>query len=264
MFRNAIALVIILCSSFAFSQRESNYSIALTGNLAQDVKLISANNSPAIKNAILPEPAAKKNPMLGGLLSLILPGAGEFYSEDYIKTAIFATIEAGAIFTAIHYNSKGDNQTNFFQGVGDREWSVVRYAQWLNAKNASSPELQITIDPDASKPAWERVNWTQVNNAELGSHKLPVHGIQQYYELIGKYNEYNPGWDDYSGATIEDPVVSGAATVPTAHLKTYAGYRGKANDYYDYASHAVIAIYINHFLSVVDAIWSAVSYNSNL
>jgi hypothetical protein len=265
MIRYLLAVFFMVSISFLHAQTSKENSISLTGNFTQDSKILAMNTTPIQKNTLLPEQqAGKKNPMLAGLFSLIIPGSGQFYSEHYIEAGVFAAIEVGAVVIGLHYNTKGDNQTNFFQGVGDNEWSVVRYAQWLNAKNANSPDLQITIDANESKPTWERVNWQQVNNAELGSHKLPVHGTQQFYELIGKYNEYNPGWDDYSGATIEDPVVSGQSTQPTAHLKTYAGYRGKANDYYDYASHAVIAIYINHFLSVVDAIWDAISFNKDL
>ena len=40
--------------------------------------------------------------------------------------------------------------------------------------------------------------------------------------------------------------------------------RGDANDLYAIASTAVIGIYVNHFLSALDAVWSAVSYNKDL
>ena len=38
----------------------------------------------------------------------------------------------------------------------------------------------------------------------------------------------------------------------------------KANDYYNISDRAVIGIYINHFLSAIDAVWSTSKYNSNL
>ncbi len=40
--------------------------------------------------------------------------------------------------------------------------------------------------------------------------------------------------------------------------------RGKANDYYNVADKAVIGIYINHFLSMLDAVWSAVQFNKDI
>ena len=269
MFRYLLAGLFLVSFSVLFAQTGVDKSIALTGNLTQDSKILAMNTNPMQKNALLPDPVSKKNPMLAGLFSLIVPGSGQFYTEHYIEAGVFAAIEASVIAIAIHYNNKGNTQTDYFQGVGDNEWSVVRYAEYLNRKNKDEhSDLLITISTDESLPTWKRVDWAKVNAAELGSHKLPIHGTQQYYELIGKYNEYNPGWYDYSTLggdnSLYDPVVSGGNTVGTKALKTYAGYRGKANDYYDYASHAVIALYINHFLSVVDAIWDAVSFNKNI
>ncbi len=274
MFRYLLAGLFLISFTFVNAQSDSN-KITLTGNLALDSKILTLNSTPLQKKSLLPEPTNKKNPMLAGLFSLIIPGSGEFYAEHYLEAGIFAAIEVGAIAIALHYNSKGDDQTTYFQGIADKKdgWSVKRYVDFLNSKNgADSARKQYVINytVDESKPEWQWFDWKKINAAELGSHQLPIHGTQQYYELIGKYNEYNPGWLSYwpSGTplngTIYDPVYSEGNTVGLEQLKTYAGYRGKANDYYDYASHAVIAIYINHFLSVVDAIWSTISYNKDL
>ena len=40
--------------------------------------------------------------------------------------------------------------------------------------------------------------------------------------------------------------------------------RGEANDFYSVSSTAVIGIYVNHFLSALDAVWSASTFNKNL
>ena len=40
--------------------------------------------------------------------------------------------------------------------------------------------------------------------------------------------------------------------------------RGDANDFYSVASTAVIGIYVNHFLSALDAVWSATRFNKDL
>ncbi len=39
---------------------------------------------------------------------------------------------------------------------------------------------------------------------------------------------------------------------------------GEANDFYSIASTAVIGIYVNHFLSALDAVWSAAQFNKDL
>jgi len=92
-----------------------------------------------------------------------------------------------------------------------------------------------------------------LNAAETGSHHLPPHGEQQYYELIGKYRQYIPGWP--GGANELNP--------PQIMLD-YSSMRGKANDYYNTASTAIVGIYINHILSAAEAIWGATRFNKNL
>lgn len=205
------------------------------------------------KNAVLPA-LEKKKPLLNGLISLVLPGAGQFMTESYIEAGIFAALEITAISIAVINDGKGDDQTNTFQKVADDRWSVVKYAEWLNTfKNASIP-----INPNTALPPWERVNWDSLNAYESTfSHRLPKHGEQQYYELIGKYHQYSPGWDEFN------PANNNNADIPPIFL-SYAVMRGKANDYYNNATKAVLAIYINHFLSAVHAVWATAMYNNNL
>lgn len=206
------------------------------------------------KQSLLPIAREQKKPMLAGLFSLILPGAGEFYTEHYWEAALFAGIEAAAITTALIYNAKGDDKTNEFQSLADKRWSVVKYAEWLNTyKQANVP-----ISPNTALPPWERVNWDSLNFYEKDfSHKLPAHGDQQYYELIGKYPQYSPGWDDFN---VNE---SDYHKLPAIFL-SYSKMRGAANDYYNIAAKSVIAIYLNHILSAVNSIWGALSYNRAL
>ncbi|HEX9251023.1 MAG TPA: hypothetical protein VF870_02220, partial [Ignavibacteriaceae bacterium] len=131
-------------------------------------------------------------------------------------------------------------------------WSVVKYAEWLNQYEGAS----IPINPDQNLPPWERVSWDDVNAAETGSHKLPPYGTQQYYELIGKYHQYSSGWNDFSGGGNKDQI--------SPNFTYYSGMRGDANDFYSVASTAVIGIYVNHFLSALDAVWSATQFNKDL
>jgi len=88
----------------------------------------------------------------------------------------------------------------------------------------------------------------------LFSHTLPSHGEQQYYELIGKYPQFDPGWDDGSGPVSETNI--------SPHFKSYSLMRGYANDLYSKASTALVIVVVNHALSALDAAWSASRYNN--
>jgi TM2 domain-containing membrane protein YozV len=223
-----------------------------TKNLEVDSRIAfnESNDVQAVDfNAIEP---SRKSPFLGGIFSAIIPGAGQVYAGKYIEAGIFAVIEGTLITLAVVYNNKGNNQTNYFENYADQNWSVVRYAQWLN----QYANANIAINPDNSLPPWERVNWTQLNAAEIGSHKLPIHGTQQYYELIGKYDQYSPGWDDYTYGSDYYQV--------SPNLLSYADMRGKANSLYTDSNTAIIGIFVNHALSVIDAVWDVSRYNNQL
>jgi hypothetical protein len=252
--------ILLIFFGNAYAQEFNKKTIHLSGNLEADSKLVSKFDFNQINNSVYLPEENKKSPFLAGLFSLLIPGAGEIYTEEYIKAAIFVALEAAVVTTAIIYDKKGTDQTKMFENFADENWSVVKYAEWLmqyKSELGLPEDCNITINPDGSLPPWERVNWEELNHCESRfSHKLPPYGNQQYYELIGKYPQYSPGWPNFTGG-------SDYHIVPQIYLD-YSAMRGKANDYYNVASKAVIGIYINHFLSGIDAVWSAISYNKDL
>lgn len=256
-------IIIFIINVDSFGQE--NISFTQTGNLSFDAKQILESYNESNLPQIVLQNENKKSPFLAGILSLLVPGAGEIYSEEYLKAGIFIALEAAVITTAVIYDGKGDDKTTEFQNYADaynnpdHNWSVVKYAQWLvQYEHNNDQDLlnRIIISSDETLPPWQRVNWTELNAAEKGSHKLPRHGEQQYYELIGKYHQYSSGWNDFTGGGNKDQL--------SPNFLFYSGMRGEANDFYSVASTAVIGIYVNHFLSALDAVWSASQFNSDL
>jgi hypothetical protein len=243
-----IVLVSFGLTSIMFSQEVMTEKLSLTGNLYADSKIIQNNFNEVSANPYADDMPGKKSAVLSGVLSAIIPGAGQVYNEDYWIAGIFVALEAALIVTAVNYDNKGDEQTEMFENFADENWSVVKYAEYLNANGAD-----ITIDPNESLPPWERVDWNELNDAETGSHNLPPHGEQQYYELIGKYHQYIPGWPGGNNTSN-----------PPQIMLDYSVMRGEANDYYNTASTAVIGVYLNHLLSAAEAVWGAARFNNNL
>jgi len=234
----------------------------LSGNLELDRK-ISFDNTYVEQKPLLNE-EMKKSPLIAGLMSLAIPGAGQIYSESYIKGAAFLVLEAATIYTSVVYNKKGDDQTNVFQDYAYQHWDVKRYAKWT-VTNASKINESVNSSQFNVFDNNGNVNWNELNRLESAisayySHKLAPLGDQQYFEMIGKYPQFNPGWDDFGD---ENTTYSyGDPLTPRFHL--YSGERGKANDYYNVASKAVIVIIINHIISTVDAIFTSKSYNKKI
>jgi len=219
---------------------------------AMPVKTAEINSS--VKNT--GKKTGEKSPYLGALFSGIIPGTGEFYAKSYIKAAIFFAIEAGLWTAYAVYDNKGDDQTEFYQNYANTNWDVYKYAGWLKAQSFSGSE---GIDLSANKEVLRR----QVNVCESQnfSHTLPPYGDQQYYELIGKYQNFVPGWAD---ADLNVVNRNNYSTYKTTMFTDYSYERQTANDYYNKRSTASTLVILNHILSAADAAWSVSMFNKDL
>lgn len=236
----------------------------MTGNLRVDLfGLGDLNEAPVLQQDPSTSPMpSRKSLWLAGGLSLLLPGAGEFYAQSYWKAAIFLALEVAAIGVAYSYDRRGNQQTDNYRAFADGHWSVVKYAKYaetLQPGKVYSWRVPGTEGMGEFDHPWTQVNWAELNRLEKDiqgyySHTLPPYGDQQYYELIGKYPQFNQGW-------IDAPASFNYGDVLTPNFLYYAGERGKANDFYTSATRWVTIVLINHFLSAADAVWSASIYN---
>lgn len=281
--------IFLVYCSFLYSQNYYSEKGSIDKiNMDLTLKYINDN-----KNALIPvfkdgEIKDKKSLFLAGMFSAIIPGSGEFYTENYWQSILFIGIEAASWIVNIKYNKKGDDQTNFYQNYANEHWSVVRYANWIerNLDKIVPDQTNVqkcrvlfqSVYKPGDKP-WEQINWDKLNEIEriIGSgggkgqafsHTLPYYGEQQYFELIGKYPQFSQGWDDSDqndNGDFYDRV--------TNNFKYYSSERGKANDYYNIASTFASIIVVNHIVSAIDAVLMAhfynkahlnVSYNSNV
>ncbi|MCX8009769.1 MAG: hypothetical protein N3A61_01325, partial [Ignavibacteria bacterium] len=185
---NIFMLSLIVSCNLILAQ--SNDAKFFTGNLKTDFNSFSLIDS---FNPNLPlTQSEEKSPLLAGLMSAVIPGSGEIYAERYLKGGIFLLIEAAAWYIDILYNKKGDDQTIFFQNYADENWSVVKYAEWINQygpnlehnPNYTFKPITIKPDPTGTMKPWERVNWDELNYAERSisrfSHTLHPYGCLLY------------------------------------------------------------------------------------
>ena len=260
--KKSVVVFFILSFAICYAQNTETTKSKLTGHLFTDSKIVLNEYVDSTAVILSNNNEGKKSTVLAALMSAVLPGSGELYVGDYLKAAIFFSVEAALITLAVINDNKGDDLTNEFEVFADEHWSVVDYSQYIMIhwqELGLTEQCNISINDNDNLPPWERVNWSDLNNCEgmisVFSHRLPLHGEQQYYELIGKYKQYSSGWDAFNGNNYDD--------VPQVMLD-YAEMREKANDTYNIAAKAVVGIYINHILSAIDAVWSATSYNKDL
>ncbi len=257
-------LMILFLSASVFAQFKNGN---LTGNLKLDSELSIKKTMPLFVEQSEKLAAQKESVFIAGGLSALMPGAGQFYNKDYWKSALFFAAEVAAVTVGVIYDNKGDDQTAFFENYANKHWSVARYALWtitnLQTLNGSlDPADYSGLFEDANQT---KVNWNVLNRLEsdIGgyySHQLAHYGEQQYYEMIGKYPQFNPGWDDFGDE--HTPFKYGDDVTP--HYHYYSDLRGKANSFYYVANTAVAIVIVNHILSAVEAMWTRSRYNKRI
>ncbi len=245
----------------------------LSGDLAWDI-LSMKNDSLPMNNSAASVKANHQNPFLNGLFSLAIPGAGQYRTDRYTKAAIFVAVEAALVTYVVINQNIGDKKTREFEKYANEHWSARRYADYINIYGANDyGPTGVNIDLNRV----DNKDYSQINAWESGlhkfgfSHQLPKFGEQQYYELIGKYNQFKYGWDTYghdaNGVPISDGGTPAGYDDLLAAKDQFLGYRDRranANSYYYAAGFAGGAIVINHVISALDAYLSTKNYNNEI
>ncbi|MGA2668050.1 MAG: hypothetical protein ABSF32_03930 [Ignavibacteria bacterium] len=214
-----------------------------------------------IKQNVNGQPQKEKSIWIGGGLSLLIPGAGEYYAKSYVKAAIFLGVEAICWGAYAYYNHKGNKQTDDFQNFANQNWNVHQYAQWLVDQQFTGYGQIVPNEQDRTK-LWNEIHYCEEQSGF--AHTLPDYGTQQYYELIGKYQEYVSGWPDARDASGWLITKQNYETYRSPIFISYAYSRQLANTYYNDGQTGAMIALLNHVLSAADAIWSVSIFNKNL
>lgn len=243
------------------SKTNPNNQLELKENLINSMhqNITGVNSFETNLNSI--QNSKEKSPVLAGVLSGILPGAGEIYAGSYLKGAIFLGVEAGIWALNIINNKKGDTQTEEYQNYANSNWDVYKYAAWLKNNNFSGSE---GIDLNSDKETL-RLQINQVESQNF-SHTLPQYGAQQYYEVIGKYQNFVAGWSSADASSINgDPNSPNFYfNIKLTQVGDYMQTRQDASDYYQFADKMISVAILNRVLSIADAIWTVSVFNSDL
>jgi hypothetical protein len=163
------------------------------------------------------------------IYSLFVPGSGEYYAESKTKTAVFLGLEAAFWIGYFNYHSKGKDKENEYEAYADKYWSQTEYEDSLLANCGT------TSDRDPCVHGNDTTYWTE---------HLPDTKNQEYYEMIGKYEQFSAGWGD-----------------SLIRREIYMDMRHDSNKLFDKAKYSVMAVLANHLLSAFDAAWTAKKYN---
>lgn len=235
--------------------------------------------------------ASSRSVLLAFGLSAVAPGAGQIYNRQWVKAAVAIGLEVALIAGYFTYRSRGLDQEDAYKAYAHAYWDPRQYASWLNdyvdfleqehGATIGADGIVIPSGVDFTTPgAWTaddsqmaRAFFNQIRGVEemvfhpetdaSFSHKLPYFGEQQYYELIGKYFQFAPGWEDYpvwregDEFTIAiDPEHTGPGrTKPNiqGRFLEYASDHADANTFLRRASRMSAIIVLNHVVAAIDA-----------
>ena len=150
----------------------------------------------------------RKIPAIGILLSAAVPGTGEMYAGSYIKGAVFLGLEMFLWWKYAGFREKGFDIEEKYEAFADEHWDSTRWSQ--------------EYDPDT----------------DPSTHNLPETKTQQYYEMIGKYDQFQAGWDNQE------------------NRDTYMTMRLNSNNEFEKASTCAMLTLANHVFSALDAAWT--------
>jgi len=187
----------------------------------------------------------------GFLYSLVVPGAGEFYAGSKIKAILFFGLEAGFWTGYFSYHKKGKNKETEFLNYADIHWNEKKYRDSLLV------HYGVVIDT----PGTFIVSIDTLRRDTLVIiETLPSSKDQQYYEMIGKYQQFRFGWDDYN-AVLYYLAIANKQEYASPNNSFYLNLRHDSNSLLDKANRFVMFSLANHLLSAFDAALSVRSHN---
>jgi hypothetical protein len=187
-----------------------------------------------------------KSPAKAFLYSLIIPGAGQYYVGSKIKAASFLAGDIGLWTGYLVYHKKGNDGEAKYRAYADVHYFPYVYQSWWTNSVDSATQALYS----------HRLPWDYTNN-------VPIRN-REYYENLGKYDQFQVGWDDI-GIDHQPPYPgshdSTRVGIVSPHRNTYLNMRAQANKYFSNAKTFAIVSVGNHLLSAFEAAIGAKRYN---
>ncbi|MEA2031152.1 MAG: DUF5683 domain-containing protein, partial [candidate division Zixibacteria bacterium] len=115
-----------------------------------------------------------RSPAKAFFMSLVVPGAGQFYNKSKLKSIGFFGVEVASWLLYSKWHSEADDMTDEFEKFNRDHWSEEDYDTLLSWTYGQTDD--------------ELVDAVEI------SHHLPDTRTQQYYEMTGKYDQFAWGW----------------------------------------------------------------------
>lgn len=247
--------------------------------------------------------AIRTKPGLALLSSALIPGSGQAANNKWVRAGVYFAAELAGVAYHLTLQSKARKQERDYEAYVHQNWSVMAYAEWLvnyseiNDLDNNWQELRDHIankQPDFSNTPndWDKVDIDLLHRVETStpyvfngddaaaidnrtnfSHELPRYGSQQFYELVSKYYQFQPGWQDWyssittNGSKFEQQYYQymwNGNDEPFGMFYTGRDLAEEFNDNYRVAGNILKLLLVNHVVSAFDAYFTVKLKNSRL
>ena len=250
----------------------SRFQPAVTTNFF----FLDQDSLPAALEIVKQEDSLVVYPARPMLYSLILPGVGQWYNKSPAwKIGLFAGIEAASIFSRLQWRKKAEDIRLKYEIFADQNWDLETWVfNTLNTPLGNYPDVHINgthklILVLTGSLAEQYGNYVPSDSLENNAHwvytgEVNVLRDRDFYENIGKYDQFVGGWIDcYDPSNIQlwfevekDVGDSTEIIISTPNKEDYVDQRARSNDYLNIAKFAVSAVMFNHVISALEAVWS--------
>jgi hypothetical protein len=244
--KSAVASLFTLLLALALQAQDRDWSQFMSQSAYSQLTVAQQQEQPA-PAVVTVSKVEYRSPKKAGLYSALLPGTGQYYNKAYWQAGVCLVIEALGWTAWASYDKKGDDIKAEFRKFADIHWNESEYWSWISQHSG------ISIDNMDSLRVWEQKTF---------SHGLHKQKDQQYYEMIGKYDQFNAGWDDSGHKGLSDPGWDKSQRTP--RRLHYEQRRYDSNRAYKNATWGITMVLLNHILSGAEAAYLSKLHNDKL
>lgn len=203
----------------------------------------------------------EKSPAKALAFSAIVPGVGQFYSHAMWEGALFLGLEAAFWGGRFYYKDKGEELEDEYIEFADSKWDL---AKWFEACMTHDYNML-----ENSHHIYVAYNGQQYMVSDSLPSDLPNYiGLAQsgdlqpiknrdFYENIGKYDQFSGGWEDFEEYNHDPDTL-----IVTPLRDKYLTKRYDSNQALKTASKFFTAVMFNHLISAFHAQIAAKQYSS--
>ena len=189
------------------------------------------------------------------LLSALVPGLGEWYAGSKKRGLAFFGAEAALVGLWAAWKGKGNDLEEEFRAVADEHWDPLNYLAWRGSTISNNSSITHALPCSSEVVEVYIPAMQQSGSAAFGG--CASSQIQQYYELIGKYDQFASGWTDLvrvsTGNAVAPTEVDSVENFHSERRLRYEDQRDDSNRFLKRASTVTGVILINHVISAIDA-----------